>query len=241
MNESSGRNKVFQSAAETFINWDGNHLIDAVGPTIYHRLFYHLSIYTFADEIGEKGTMVLLSTSLADKSIPRILSSPESPWWDNMNTKEKIETRQDILSTAWVKTGQRLQLGYGPSVENWEWGRIHTLEIQHLLGRKKPLNLLFNLGPYPVPGSKGVLNQLRHKYGPKALKVSSGPSTRRVIDFSDAEYSDGISPTGQSGYFFFFFYPNQTPLYLAGKFRTQRMNREDIIANQISRLIVLPE
>ena len=126
-------------------------------------------------------------------------------------------------------------------MENWEWSRIHTLEIQHLLGRKKPLNLLFNLGPYPVPGSKGVLNQLRQKYGPKDLKVSSGPSTRRVIDFSDAEYSYGISPTGQSGYFFDSHYADQNPLYLAGKLRTQRMNYNDIIANQASRLIFLPE
>jgi len=241
LNESSRRDKLFQSAAETFINWDGNHSIDAVGPTIYHRLFYHLSINIFADEIGEKGTLVLLSTSLADKSITKILSSPESPWWDNLNTKDKIETRQDILSVAWVKTVQSLQQDYGTSVENWEWGKIHTLEIQHLLGRKKPLNLLFNLGPYPVPGSKGVLNQLRHKYGPRALKVSSGPSTRRVIDFSDAENSDGISPTGQSGYFFDLHYADQTPLYLTGKFRTQRMNRDDIIANQTSRLIFLLE
>ena len=62
-----------------------------------------------------------------------------------------------------------------------------------------------------------------------------------MIDFSDAEYSDGISPTGQSGYFFDLHYADQTPLYLAGKFRTQRMNRDDIIANQISRLIFLPE
>ncbi|GIT71844.1 MAG: hypothetical protein Ct9H300mP28_16580 [Pseudomonadota bacterium] len=101
--------RSFRVLQKTFINWDGNHSKDAVGPTIYHRLFYHLSISIFADEIGEKGTMVLLSTSLADKSIPVILSSPESPWWDNLNTKEKIETRQEILSTAWVKTFQSLQ------------------------------------------------------------------------------------------------------------------------------------
>ena len=36
-------------------------------------------------------------------------------------------------------------------------------------------------------------------------------------------------------------YADQTQLYLAGKFRTQRMNRDDIIANQTSSLIFLPE
>ena len=85
------------------------------------------------------------------------------------------------------------------------------------------------------------MNQLRHKYGPKDLKVVSGPSTRRIINFSNAENSDGISPTGQSGYFFDIHYADQTSLYLAGKYRTQRMNRDNIIANQSSRLIFLPE
>ena len=71
--------------------------------------------------------------------------------------------------------------------------------------------------------------------------IRDSPSTRRIIDFSDAENSDGISPTGQSGYFFDSHYADQNPLYLAGKFRTQRMNRDDIIANQTSRLIFLPD
>ena len=66
--------------------------------------------------------MVLLSTSLVDKSITRIISNPESPWWDNLNTKQKIETRQEILIAAWVKTVQSLKQDYGTSVENCEWG-----------------------------------------------------------------------------------------------------------------------
>ena len=59
--------------------------------------------------------------------------------------------------------------------------------------------------------------------------------------FSNAENSNGISPTGQSGYFFDPHYADQTPLYLEGKFRTQKMDRDDIIANQASRLNFLPK
>ena len=72
------------------------------------------------------------------------------------------------------------------------------------------------------------------------LKVSSGPSTRRVIDFGNPEYSSGINPTGQAGYFFDQHYQNQTPLYLEGEYRKQRMNHEDILINKKSRLIFLP-
>ena len=240
ISENSGRSEVFRNAAEVFKNWDGVHNIKAAGPTIYHRLFYHLSLGIFADEIEEKGTLVLLNVSLIDKSIPLLLNNPQSPWWDNIDTPDIRETQAEILRTAWINAVQSLEKDYGSNVKSWEWGRIHTLEIKHLLGRKKPLNLFFNIGPFPVPGSKGVVNQLRHKYGPKELKVSSGPSTRRVIDFGNPEYSAGINPSGQAGYFFDQNYQNQTPLYLAGEYRTQRMNREDILANKISRLIFRP-
>ena len=89
-------------------------------------------------------------------------------------------------------------------------------------------------------GSKDVVNQIKHKYGPKELKVSSGSSTRRVIDFGDAENLTGISPTGQSGYFFDQHYQDQTPLYLAGKSRRQIINSDEIPVNQQSRLIFQP-
>ena len=240
LSENSGRGEVFRNAAEVFKNWDGTHKRNAIGATIFHRLFYHLSISIFADEIEEKGTLVLLNVSLIDKSMPQLLNNPQSPWWDNLKTPDKHEKQQEILQTAWVNAVQSLEKDYGSDLNSWEWGMIHTLEIKHLLGQKKPLNLLFNIGPFPVPGSKGVINQFRHKYGPKELEVSSGPSTRRVIDFGDAENSTGISPTGQSGYFFDQHYQNQTSLYLAGEYRKQRMNREDILANQTSRLIFQP-
>ena len=196
MSENSGRSEVFSNAAEVFKKWDGIHNIKAAGPTIFHRLFYHLCLGIFADEIEEKGTLVLLNVSLIDKSIPLLLNNPQSPWWDNVDTSDNRETQAEILGTAWINAVQSLEKDYGSNVNTWEWGRIHTLEIKHLLGRQKPLNMFFNIGPFPVPGSKGVVNQLRHKYGLKELKVSSRASTRRVIDFVKPENSLVINPTG---------------------------------------------
>ena len=54
------------------------------------------------------------------------------------------------------------------------------------------------------------------------------------------ENSAGINPTGQAGYFLDQHYQNQTPLYLAGEYRKQRINRKGILANQTSRLIFSP-
>ena len=162
MSENSGRSEVFSHAAEVFKNWDGKHELKVAGPTIFHRLFYHLSLGIFVDEIEEKGTLVLLNVSLIDKSIPLLLNNPQSPWWDNTDTLDNIETQAEIIETAWINTVQSLVKDYGSNVKSWEWGKIHTLEMKHILGRQKPLNMFFNIGPFPVPGSKGVVNQLRH-------------------------------------------------------------------------------
>ena len=59
-----------------------------------------------ADEIEEKGTLVLLNVSLIDKSMPQLLNNPESPWWDNLKTPDKLEKQQEILQTAWVNAVQ---------------------------------------------------------------------------------------------------------------------------------------
>ena len=94
----------------------------------------------------------------------RIWSAFPLTCWDNLDTADNRETKVEILGTAWINTVQSLEKDYGSNVNSWEWGRIHTLEIKHLLGRQKPLNMFFNIGSFPFPGSKGEVNQLRHKY-----------------------------------------------------------------------------
>lgn len=59
--------------------------------------------------------------------------------------------------------------------------------------------------------------------------VKAGPSTRRIIDFSDIENSWSILPTGQSGNPMSTHYNDQAEMYLQGKFRKMKLNKEEII------------
>ena len=71
--------------------------------------------------------------------------------------------------------------------------------------------------------------------------ATSGPSTRRVIDFSDIENSTSILPTGQSGNPFSEHYEDQAEMYNQGKFRKMMMNKEEIIKTQKSMLVFEPK
>ena len=63
-------------------------------------------------------------------------------------------------------------------------------------------------------------------------KITAGPSTRRVIDFSDIENSLGILPTGQSGNIFSPHYDDQAQKYIDGEFVKMKLNQKEIKASK---------
>ncbi|MEB0141483.1 penicillin acylase family protein, partial [Undibacterium sp. CCC2.1] len=75
-----------------------------------------------------------------------------SPWWDNRNTPVK-ESRADIVKQAWHESVSHLRAVYGDNAFDWQWGKAHTLTHEHPLGMQKPLDKLFNVGPFPAPGT----------------------------------------------------------------------------------------
>jgi penicillin amidase len=97
------------------------------------------------------------------------------------------------------------------------------------LGKAAALKNYFNVGPFPINGAREVINNRGFDYTDTGLyKVNAGPSTRRIIDFSDVENSVSILPTGQSGNPFSKHYKDQAEMYNKGKFRKMKMNEEEI-------------
>ena len=130
---------------------------------------------------------------------------------------------------AFKQTTGALEAAFGPNPDSWTWDRVHTLEHGHPIGQVKALRSFFNIGPFPVEGTREVINNMNFGYdGSLQYKVSSGPSTRRVIDFSDVENSMSILPTGQSGNPFSKHYEDQAEMYVQGKFRKMMLNQKEI-------------
>ena len=226
-------------AFELLKAWDGDHPLDSIGPTIFHTLHYNLVEMIYKDELGEELFKAFLGTRLPDRSVEKIIDIRKSPWWDNVGT-DKPETRQEILIAAWQKTIAHLRKLVGPDPAAWHWEKVHTVEYVHAIGRKKPLDKIFNIGPFKAPGSRDVPNYLGFKLTPAPHKVTVGPSTRRIVDFAEPENSLGINPTGQSGYFYNENYDDQAKLYMDGGYRGQLIDREDILKSKVSSLILNP-
>lgn len=134
-----------------------------------------------------------------------------------------------------------LERDVGPDVTQWKWERVHTLEHHHPIGQVAALRSYFNVGPFPVPGSREVINNLGFSYNDGGyFRVGSGPSTRRIIDFSDVTNSISILPTGQSGNPLSPHYKDQAELYAKGKFRKMMMDKKEIQEVSKSLLIFIP-
>ncbi len=234
--------EVDKEALKILKNWDGSNTLKSVAPTIYFKWVYKVMHKTFADELGEKGFKQFMLTDVAKRQVTEQIQTEKSIWWDNVLTKNVKETRQSILVNAFKETISDLVKQLGPDITKWTWDRVHTLEHVHAVTIKAPfLRKYLNVGPFKVPGAREVINNLMFKLNDSGLyPVDAGPSTRRIVDFSDVEKSVSILPTGESGNPLSAHYKDQAKMYVNGQFRPMLMN-EKVIKNLKDKLVLSPK
>ncbi|MFZ3082721.1 penicillin acylase family protein [Rhodoferax ferrireducens] len=230
---------VERAMLESLAGWDGSYQLSSITPTVFNQLLYELTRAAFADEMGEVQFKNLLSTRALDSALPRLVADADSPWWDDITTPAH-EGRADTVKVAWRATIEHLQKTLGKEATDWGWGNAHALTHSHPLAVQKPLNWLFNVGPFPAPGGHEVPNNLSSPLGPAPWAVSYGPSTRRVIDFAAPGQSVGINPVGQSGVLFDAHYADQAPIFIAGGYLSQHLSEADVAAHTHSTLTLSP-
>ncbi|ARV16436.1 penicillin acylase family protein [Polaribacter sp. SA4-12] len=214
-------------------NWDGTYLKTSVGPTIYNRFLYDFLKATYKDELGD-GFELFINSQLQDQVLPNQINRNNSVWWDNILTKDKIETRNDVTQMSFKSSISFLQNQLGENIDDWTWNRVLSVEYEHAIGKAGGLlRKFFNVGPFETIGGNEVINNQIFKLDSTGYyKVNAGPSTRRIIDFSDVENSLAIIPTGQSGNVFSEYYKDQTQKYLDGEFVKMRLNQSDIESSE---------
>jgi len=210
--------------------WKGTSNLNDIAPTIYNKWIYLYLKATFADELGKDGFKQFLATHVMKQMIAEQITNNSSPWWDNIETPNKKESRREILSQSFKEAVVTLEMQLGESVQDWNWNKVHVVEYEHPLGKVAALRKIFNVGPFKVSGSNEVINNQMFNYtNDGKYVVTGGPSSRRIVDFSDVENSWSILPTGQSGNPLSSHYNDQAKMYNEGKFRKMKMNKEEIV------------
>lgn len=206
--------------------WNGDFDLQSTGGVFFEKMRENLHFHIFADEFESVKEYDSYEVQL---NLDKVINNPSSKWWDDVSTTSKEETKEDIINTAFASTWKQLNEELGENSKQWTWDRVHFLEHDHPIGSIESMRKYFNVGPFPVAGTSGTLNNQGYWVQEDGTyKVASIPSTRRIIDFSDIENSISILPTGQSGNPLSKHYNDQAEMYNKGEFRKMLMNETEI-------------
>ncbi len=222
-------------------NWNGDHQMNDIAPSIYYNLLSQVMYLAMKDELGAAAYKSIMASSVPKNSYDIFIRNENSPWWDNVKTKDKKETRSEIVQQAATRTLKLLTSSSGQTAGEWTWNKIHTLTHKHALAAVKPLDKFFNVGPFAVPGGSEVINNLHFDLDTTGyFPVTGGPALRKITDFADLNNGETVSPTGQSGNVMSPHYDDQAEMFATGKFRKMLMKRESILADSKNRLLLKP-
>jgi penicillin G amidase len=235
-----GGRKALQ-LADILEGWQGGHAVSEVGPSVYYQLVSQIIYRALGDELGHTHLKSIINTSVLKTAIPFLISNPDSPWWDDTSTTKK-ESRADVLDASVEGAWRVLVRNFGERTDDWTWGSMHTLTHPHVVGAVKPLDKIFNVGPFPSPGGNEVINNNMFALDTTGyFKVISGPALRKVVDFVAIEQGTTVSPTGQSGNRWSPHYKDQAEDFVMGHFLPMLMNEEAIKDQAKSVLVLLPK
>jgi penicillin amidase len=224
----SPKDSLQGAALQALADWDGAYTLQNVAGSIYNVLIYQIQQAALQDEMGAEAFDLYMGSHLQKRSLADLVDSDSSLWWDDVQTPV-IESRAVIFQGAFEKAITILSNEHGANLNNWQWGRLHTIEHPHPFAQIEALRSMVNVGPLSIPGGNEVINNTGFKPDSTAtFKVLFGPAMRRVLDMGDIARSWSVLPTGQSGHLLSPFYQDQAERYAEGGFRAQWLDREDI-------------
>jgi len=227
-----------KEAIRLLSEWNSDANTESLGTTVYYVLTYHVMKNLLQDEMGEELMLIYGSTAESLNAYKHLIQKENHPLWDNKDTSA-IETRSDILQISLAESVAYLKEHVSKSPSLWTWKKLYSIEFIHPIGMKKPMNLLFNIGPFPTNGSPEVVNNIKSQLLDGTWKVKSGPSTRRIVSFDNLDENRTILPSGNSGNLASPFYEDQAIPYLKGEFRKTHFSEESIKAHTKYHMILV--
>jgi penicillin amidase len=223
-------------------NWSGDLSPDSPAAALYQvfirRLLYNVldAVWAeagappdahLADRFVGQGIHPLLSATSWDFGsngralVARWLDEPDAFPLENHSLDE-------LMEISLREAAEYLQWRLGPEAQHWRWGALHQLTYAHPLGQVKPLDKLFNRGPYPVGGDDTTVWATSSYYHSLDTERMVGPVCRFVIDLSNLSQSCSLNAPGQSGQPGSSHYADRIQAWLVGDYHPLLYEREEI-------------
>jgi penicillin G amidase len=207
----------FRDGQALLRDWDGRQPADSAAAAYYNAVWSALLRLTFHDDLRESQWPDGGDRWFA--VMTRLLERPNDPWWDDAETDDVIETRDDILRRAMQDARDELTKRESLDPDDWTWGAVHRLDlVEGTVGGSGigPVEALVNRTGYPVAGGGSIVDATSWNAA-EGFTVTAAPSMRMVVSLADFDDSRWINLTGVSGHPTSSHYVDQTDLYVAGE------------------------
>ena len=224
-------------AGQVLAGWD--HEMSLRGPAALYILFERQLLDVFADEAEAAGVTGPNAFDSRDMLLRLLRDEVSAEWFDDVRTPG-VESRSEIvaaaLATAWEKGRER----WGANVGRWRFGELHRLTLKHRLDAVPVLGRWMRRGPFEVGGSATTVAAFGAAWRGEDMEVTSGPSMRWVVDWSQPEMAFAMLPGGQSGHPADPHYDDQVAAFLAGRLRPAPWSEEQIDAVKVRSMTLAP-
>ncbi|HEY0756389.1 MAG TPA: penicillin acylase family protein [Ktedonobacteraceae bacterium] len=186
---------------------------NSAGAAIYTTFLRKLEYIIFAAVLGDdeellKGylgvgtTLLSITNGYTGRGKPliiRLLNTQDDSWFANSVLPNGPRTWPFALLSAFEATLDELRDKLGNDPNRWHYGLIHKMTYAHALGRARPLDKIFNRGPYAVGGDIDTINM--GAVSPvEPETVITVPSFRMIANLADLAASLSMHSPGQSGH-----------------------------------------
>ncbi len=198
----ANKNPAAERAFDILGRWDGRISIDSVAASIFEFFLVEMTQRVTRAKAPNSSEFALGKglTPLAPNSmfigrrighLVRLVRDQPDNWFDRSWSEE--------IADALAASTTALQIRFGPDANNWAWGRIRTLTLEHAEGNRSWPDNVFNLGPIPWGGDINTVCQAEYTADDPAGNPTSFASLRAVYDVGRWEDCRFALPGGQSG------------------------------------------
>ena len=199
------------------------------GPKLGDHLKYYLGARVH-DLAGAPSVQSRLTGAILD-----ILGRPAEQWLD-----DGADSWTPALMRALERSDRFLRGRLGPDPRSWQWGQLHRVSFNHLLGQSPVLGRIFNRGPFPIDGDFDTVGQSPPDFGNDFVASIWVASYRQLVDLSNFDLGRSIQATGQSGHPLSPHYFDQGKLWLKGDYHPTPYSRMAVLGQAKHLLTLVP-
>ena len=218
-----------EEATAHLATWDCRMETDRVGASLFEVFFAHWSRAIAGAHFPDEAVDLLAGA--ASGLAVRLLRGDEVDWFGR-------RTRQEVAVESMERSIAELTGRLGHDMALWEWGRIHTVVLPHLLAGRGDISQLLERGGDPVRGNG--ITVCNTGFDPNYL-AAMGANWRHTADLGEEPPTLwAVDATGQSGHPGSRHYGNQLGAWLANEPHDLPLDEARVRSGAQSRLVLSP-